>query len=291
MSVLRETLSLNINTTHWIPGTNRYRLPFAKPLNLKGRNATVALYQYGVYNSSYNISTRLQNNTFTIKWRGVDYQCVIDDGYYSISDLNIVLQYHLTKNKLYCINTTNTSQVIYNFSLSVNNSRYAVQLDCNYIPASTSTFWNTYSLPSGATWTKPSAHTYPQLVFSTNLEKLLGFNTAIDTYPLTTTVGTESSRSFLSVTYPILSPVFSYLLTCNLISNKLSQVQNLFHQIAIDKPFGQLLAGTLPISTGLTCDDALTNYIEITFLDQDYNSLQMVDPEITLTILLMMDVK
>ena len=290
MSVRRETLSLNINTTHWVQGTNRYRLNFAQPLNLKGKNATVALYQYGVYNSSYNISTRLQNNTFTIKWLGTDYLCMIDDGYYSISDLNIVIQYHLTRNKLYCVNTTNASQVIYNFALSVNNSRYKVQLDCNYIPASSNTFWNTYSLPSSAPWTKPGSNTYPQIVFSTNLEKLLGFNTVIDTYPLTTTVGSESSKSFLSVTYPILSPVFTYLLTCNLISNKLSQVQNLFHQIAIDKPFGQLLTGTLPISTGLSCDDAMTNFIEITFLDQEYNSLQMVDPEITLTILLMMDV-
>ena len=71
-------------------------------------------------------------------------------------------------------------------------------------------------------------NTYPMITFSTNLEKLLGFDTTITTYPRTTTVPAgESSKSFLSPTYPILSPVFTYILTCNLVHNKLSNIPNL----------------------------------------------------------------
>ena len=291
MSKNRQTISMNINTTHWVPGTNKYRLNFLQPLDCRNNNATVPLYQYGIYNSSYNISSALNNNQFTINWLGTSYNCTIPDGYYSISDLNIVLQYNLTKNKLYCYNTTNSSQVVYNFALSVNASRYGVQLDINYIPASTATFWNNYSQPVTPGWTKPTVNTYPSITFSTNLEKLLGFDTTITTYPATTTVPTgETSKSFLSPTYPILSPVFTYILTCNLVHNKLSNIPNLFHQIPLDKGYGQLLCNTLPIGTGLSCNQTQHNYLEICLYDQDYKNLQMVDPELTLTVLITFDV-
>jgi hypothetical protein len=286
----RSTVQLSINTTHWQSGTNRYRLPFAQPLDLRGRNAKLSMYQYGIYNSTYNISSALQNNTFYITWLGATKECVIPDGFYSVSDLNVVLQFNLTKNKYYCINTTNSSQVVFNFALSVNSARYAVQLDINFIPASTSTFWSTYSQPSTPGWTKPSVNTYPTIIFNTNLEKLLGFDTSIVAYPSSTTVGTESSKSFLSVTYPVLSPIFTYIVTCNLINNRLSQIPNLFHQIPLNKAYGQLLNETLGSSEGLTCEDTTFNYLEISFLDQNYNFLQRADPDMTMSVLLTMDV-
>ena len=286
----RQTISMNLNTTHWVPGTNKYRLNFLQPLDCRNNNATVALYQYGIYNSSYNISVALNNNTFSFNWLGTVHSCTIPDGYYSISDLNVIIQYNLTKNKLYCFNTTNASQVVYNFALSVNASRYGVQLDINYIPASTNTFWNSYTQPATPGWSKPSVNTYPTITFNTNLEKLLGFDTTITTYPASSTVGSESSKSFLSPTYPILSPVFTYILTCNLVHNKLSNVPNLFHQVPLDKPYGSLLCATLPIGTGLTCNATQHNYLEICLLDQEYKPLQMVDPELTLTILISLDI-
>jgi len=286
----RSTVQLSINTTHWQSGTNRYRLPFAQPLDLRGRNAKLSMYQYGVYNSTYNISSALNNNTFTINWLGQSVVCTIPDGFYSVSDLNIVIQFNLTKNKFYCFNTTNSSQVIFNFALSVNTARYAVQLDVNYIPASTATFWTTYSQPATPGWTKPTVNTYPTITFSTNLEKLLGFDTSITTYPASTTVGTESSKSFLSVTYPVLSPIFTYIVTCNLINNRLSQVPNLFHQIPLNKAYGQLLNETLGATEGLSCEETTFNYLEISFLDQNYNFLQRADPDMTMSVLLTMDI-
>ena len=289
MTTERQTMQISINTNNWISGTNKYRLNFAQPLDLRGKHAKLALFQYGIYNSTYNISSALNNNTFYITWLGATRECIIPDGYYTVSELNIMLQFHLTKNKFYCTNSTNSSQVIYNFALSVNTSRYAIQLDVNYIPASTSTFWNSYILPPSPGWTKPTVNTYPTIIFSNGLKKILGFDTTVTSYPSSTTVGTESSKSFLSTTYPVISPIFTYILTCNLINNKLSQVPNMFHQIPLDQGFGKLLTGTLQ-GEGLTCEETQYNFLEIAFLDQNYNYLQRCDPDMTLSLLLTMDI-
>jgi len=279
-----DRFMVNLNTTHWITGTNRYRLNFSSPLDLRNKKASLCMYQYGIYNSTYNISSKLGNNTYQIKWTdGTVYNCTMPDGYYDFSAINLNIQYNLVKNKLYLQNTTNASQVLYYISVSANTIQYASEININYLPNVMPTG---FQLPTGATWTLPASATYPQLILSTGLIKLFGFKTQLS-FPTSQTVGTSPVNvGFISDTFPILSPIFTYMLTCNMITSDVSPVPTLFYQIPLTKSFGSLISETVIDQTGLTINSSIYNSLEITLLDQDYNTLSLIDPELTISVVI-----
>ncbi|KAJ1436705.1 hypothetical protein B484DRAFT_302063, partial [Ochromonadaceae sp. CCMP2298] len=143
-----------LSTNNWIPGTNRYRYNFAQPLDLRKSDASISLFQYSVFNSTFNISESLNNNKFTISWpqlinRGTSkdvtvkgsgnnivgtIDVTIDNGYYSIEELNVYLQFVCLKYRLYLQASNNASKIMYFLSFSENAIRYASQLNVNYLP-------------------------------------------------------------------------------------------------------------------------------------------------------------
>lgn len=58
---------ININTSNYVSG-NKYSYKFPTPV--KFQNCSVSLYQFNMYNSTYNISAALGNNTYSINWLG-----------------------------------------------------------------------------------------------------------------------------------------------------------------------------------------------------------------------------
>ncbi len=79
-----ERLTININTSHWLAGSNKYRYYFTSPLDLTKASAKLSMYQYGIYNSTFNITSAYNNNTYSIIWtNGTVYNFTIPDGYYS----------------------------------------------------------------------------------------------------------------------------------------------------------------------------------------------------------------
>jgi hypothetical protein len=279
-----DRFMVNLNTTHWVTGTNRYRLNFSSPLDLRGKKASLCMYQYGIYNSTYNISSKLGNNTYQIKWvNGTVYNCTMPDGYYDFSAINLNIQYNLVKNKLYLQNTTNASQVLYYISVSANTIQYASEININHLP---STLPTGYQIPTGATWSMPTNATYPQLILSSGLRKLFGFKEQTS-FPLSQSAGPMPVNvGFISDTFPILSPIFTYMLTCNMISSNVSPVPTLFYQIPLTKSFGSLISETVIDQTGLSINSSIYNFIEITLLDQDYNTLSLIDPELTISVVI-----
>ena len=154
------------------------------------------------------------------------------------------------------------------------------------MPTLTMFQYGVYTYPSSAGWTLPANNTYPQLILSSGLKTLFGFSSQT-TFPLSQTVpSTAVNVSYISDTYPIISPTFCYILTCNLIESKLSIVPNLFFQIPLAAGFGSLISQTLPSSNGLTVIPTIFNYIEITTLDQNYNTLILKDPEASFSLIL-----
>lgn len=108
-----ENIIININTTHWISGTNRFRFTFSQPLDLKNKKSELFLYQYSIYNSTYNYSSKLGNNTYSVKWiDGITYNYTIPDGYYSFDQLNSVLKYNMIKDSMYLVSTTDNKAIV-----------------------------------------------------------------------------------------------------------------------------------------------------------------------------------
>ncbi len=279
-----ERVMVNINTTNWVTGTNRYRLNFSSPLDLRGKKASLSMYQYGIYNSTYNISSKLGNNTYQIKWtNGTTYNVTMADGYYDFNAINLNIQYNLVRNKLYLENINNPSQVLYYISVSANSIQYASEINISFVP---STMPTGFQIPSGATWTLPTSNRYPQLILSTGLRKLFGFTTQT-TFPTSQTVpATPVNAGFISNGYPVLSPVFTYLLTCNMVSSNVSPVPTLFYQVPLTKSFGSLISETVAQTNGITVNPSIYNFIEITLLDQEYNTLSLIDPELTISLVI-----
>lgn len=285
-SSIKETdrFMVNINTTHWISGTNRYRLNFANTLDLRGKRAQLSMYQYGIYNSTYNISSKLDNNIYQIKWvDGTIYNITLPDGYYDFNALNLNIQYNMVKNKLYLQNSKNASQVLYYISVASNTVQYASEININYVP---NTLPTNYSIPAGATWSMPSVNTYPQLILSAGLQKIFGFTQQTSFPPSQTVPAIPVNVGFVSNTYPVLSPIFTYMLTCNMISSNVSTVPTLFYQVPLTKSFGSLISETVSQANGLTINPSIYNFIEITLLDQEYNTLSLIDPELTISLVI-----
>jgi hypothetical protein len=276
-------MMINLSTVHWIPNSNRYRYNFASPLDLRGKTAKLLMYQYSIYNSSYNISKALGNNTYSITWvDGNTYNFTIDDGYYSFSDLNAHLITSMTKYKLYLSSTSTSGLSLFFMDIKVNSIQYAAQVDINYVP---NTMPSGYSYASGSTWSLPSSPKYPQLTVCDGLKTLLGMN--VNSFPTSQIItGNPSNLGFLSTSYPVVSPCFCYVITCNFLSSSVSQVPTIFCNIPLTASYGNLITNNFSNSAGISVYPAIYNYIELTILDQSYNTAQMKDPELTISLIL-----
>ena len=278
-----ETLTININTTHW-QGGNKYRFNFQQPLDLRNKKCELYMYQYSIYYSTFNISAKLNNNTFSIKWiNGVLYNYTIPDGNYSFASLNQYIQYCMQTDKLILQQTNDTTKLLYYISCTTNATQYASEIDINYFPNSLPAG---YQIPSGATWSVPSQNIYPQLILSQGLRTMFGFSTQT-TFPVSQSVSNPAKNlSFLSDSYPVITPQFVYNILCNMVSSRANQVPNHFYSIPVNVEFGKALTNQTSSMKGVTVNSVVYNFVELTFVDQDYKYLDLRDPEISVNLLI-----
>ena len=82
-----------INSVNYVT-PNRYVYKFPRPVRFN-KNSKVSLYSFSMYNSTYNISSALNNYTFSVIWiNNITYNFIIPDGYYSYTDLDNFLSYN-----------------------------------------------------------------------------------------------------------------------------------------------------------------------------------------------------
>jgi hypothetical protein len=265
-----------INTNNFIGNSSyKYQLPQA----IRFENSKLSVYSIAIYNSTYNISSTFNNNTFSINWLGTTYNCTIPNGYYAVTDLNTYLQYFMYSNNLY-VNSNNNP--VYFIALITNSIQYKIQLNINYIPTSSQASVLGYSLPSSASWSWPSSYSTPQITLSSGLQSILGMKNYL-TYPQSVQ---SSNYVYLSDTYPVLSPVFSYIFTCNLVDSKSSNVPTLLFQLPLTSSFGNLITFNATTETKLDIRNGSFNEIIVQLFDQNYNLLNLIDPELTITLII-----
>jgi hypothetical protein len=171
----------------------------------------------------------------------------------------------------YLVNATNSSQATYYLDITTNAIQYKAQLDVYSLP--TTMMPTGLSYPPNANWTLPVSRAYPQLILSPGLQRLFGMpNQSV--FPLTQVppvVNGETviSQSFLSTSYPILSPVFCYVLGLNLVNSGLSANPTIIAQIPLTAAFGSLITNTLPISTMFDVCPGKYAHAELQIFDQN----------------------
>ncbi len=92
-------MNLVLNSNNVVAGSNntRYKYTFIAPVEIK-ENAEMAISNITLPYSFFNITQQYQNNVATIEWAiggSIFYfDLPLRDGYYSVSDLNGILQEH-----------------------------------------------------------------------------------------------------------------------------------------------------------------------------------------------------
>lgn len=278
-----ETIILN--STNYVSGSgNRFEYKFRNNEVYFGPGSKLALLRTTMYNAVYNISSSYGNNTFTIYWiDGSVYNATIKDGYYSISDLNYFIANFLYSNHLYTTESDTATDFTSYITLSADSISYGSTLVITPVPSSLEASALGFLKPSEATWSFPSSPKQPRIFFCEGLKKLLGL-TQLSTYGDSSV---QTQTIYYSTSTPQVSTVDSYILTCNMLSNKLSTSFNtVLHSIALgSSAFGEQIEDSA--SYGLNYLNIVPNRyssIIIEVLDQNFNAINLLDTEVNIMI-------
>ena len=270
--------TLVINSSNYIIGSNNkfvYRFPNTQTFEV---GSSIGLSSISIYNSTFNIEKNRGNNVIQIIWLGTTYTIIIDDGYYNVSDLNFKIQQFCILNNLYLLSNSG-SNIIYFVELVMNSVRYSVQLNLYAIPTEAQSLVLGYS-KVGSTWNFPLVATTPQLnILSQTFGNLIGLNFGM--YPVTPQTTTQS---YLSTTTPIISPVNSYIMTCNLLNSKYSIPNTTFFSLPLSGSLGTLITSNVSSIVYNMINPQSYNEIVITFFDQYFNALILHDFDCTITL-------
>ena len=270
--------TLVINSSNYVIGSgNKFVYRFPNTVNFEA-GSSIGLSSISIYNSTFNIEKSRGNNTIQILWLGITYTIVIDDGYYTVNDLNFRIQQFCILNNLYLLSNSG-SNIIYFVELAMNSVRYSVQLNLYAIPTEAQSLVLGYS-KVGSTWNFPSVATTPQLnILSQSFGNLIGLTFGL--YPLTPQIITQS---FLSTTTPIISPVNSYVMTCNLLNSKYSIPNTTFFSLPLNGSLGTLITSNVSSIVYNKINPQPFNEIIITFFDQLFTPLILHDFDCTITL-------
>lgn len=243
----------------------------------------VALDTLSMYYSWPNITEGQKNNVCQYTWTdGQPYTVTVEDGFYTIAELNKRLQFEFVKNKHYVENSE--GNYVYFINLSENASRYAIQLDVTPVPTQTDATQYGWTKPSTASWNFPSVSTYPQFIVpdkttSNSIASIIGYSAG--TYP---SVQTPASGTFsdLSSTTPQVTPVSSVIVKCSLINNQDIVPNDIFYSFTPNATYGSQISIVPPTKTYI---DILSNsYTEfsVSFVDQKFNPLPILDDNVVI---------
>ena len=267
-----------INSSNYVIGSgNRYeyRLP---QTSYFPAGSGIGVSNIAIYNSIQNINEKRGNNVVTLNWLGTEYTFKIENGYYSVSDLNHYLQNQCILNGLY-VTANSGADNVYFIELVINSIRYSTSLNLYVIPTDAQASSLGYTKPSNATWSYPIEAQTPSFTFGQQFGNLIG-----------QTFGTYGKNQYTNIQYlstqtPVISPVDSLILTCNLINSKYSIPSNILFTVPISSALGSLIQ--VNISSIVLNDILPQNFssISITIYDQLFNAVELQDTEMTLTLI------
>jgi hypothetical protein len=276
--------TITLTSANIAPDGLNSSLVYNFPNSVRFADHSIAVAKISMYYAWTNINaTPLGNNTF-------QYQLVvgalpaqpvvtvtIPDGVYEVSQLNEFLQFTFINAGFYLINAS--GQNVYYAEFIVNPTLYAIQINTYPVPT---------ALPVGftqpANWVGYPAVTYnPSIVLPANINKFLGFAVNFTT-PINSGVGTV--LSFTSSTAPQVQPNPTLYLSASNIQNIYASPSSIIYSVTptvsvgeqiVDAPneyaFSKLLEGTY-------------SDIRLRFLGTDLNQIALLDPTMTITLLI-----
>ena len=274
---------LVINSSNLVQGTNNstYQYNFISGSFVIPDNAQICISNMTVPYSWYNVNAQYYNNasfqyTWTVLGVKTTYTILLPNGYYSVSDINNYLQGQMVLAGQYLVDGNGNN--VYYLSLQYDTPYYAVQVLCFAVPT---------ALPAGyvqpAGWLGyPTVASTPQLIVNTNsFGLLIGFTAG--TYP---TVVQATNYSVISNITPNGSPVNSLIIQCSLVNNNITMPSNIIDSMPITSTYGTNINYQPSYEKWVKLSKGRYASMTITLLDQNYNRLIALDPNLLITFLL-----
>lgn len=266
--------SFIINQTNSVKGVpSKFQVKLPTPIFLKDKSS--ALAYLGIYYSWRNITKKLGNNFFQYQLNGSTYDVKIPDGFYNVSDLNTFFELVMEDNGHYLVDAD--GNYVYFMSLNINLVYYEITFTCKPIPT---VLPLKHTNPKGLDLSGKT----PQFIFSNaGFNQLLGINSG--TYP-PSALETEM-KTFNSQNIPQIAPVTTVLVGSNLSNNQHNNVnRTIFFQFTPNTTYGSYMTYQPSFPIFFDSNNGYYDGIELNFYDQNGNSLDILDTNITATILL-----
>jgi hypothetical protein len=283
------TIVLNQSNVVNTDGYNN-TLVYKFPNSVAFPNHEIAVQSVSMFYSWGNINnTSLNNYQFTYTWvvgaATTTYTISIPNGLYEISDINAYMQFRMIQNGTYLINTA--GQYVYYAELLVNPNRYAIQVNTFPVPTALPGGW-TAPLADPASGAAafvgfPAATFNPSLTFPANFNKVIGFAAGFATSQNT---GVGTNLSYISTIAPQVQPNPSLYISLSNIQNKYSSPSSIIYSVSPSVGFGERIAETPPEFAWSRLLGGTYNELRLTLLGQDYQPLQVLDPNMTILLVI-----
>lgn len=274
--------------------------------------ARLSLTNLNLYNSWYNITAARNNNTFQYVYPEgsafVPHTVVLPDGSFeTVDEINDHLQLALLANGDYLIHyndETGESTIDTFISIAASTYAYAYTITLNQLPAVITT--RSPVDGDGSGWFAPAAgyvtpvasvvnasdeNFTPQFIIlatsagagTTNTNGTTSFSKVMGIVP--GTYGTNIISSGQVVVTSTFAPQIQYTsvvyVACNLVNmGDTNRNPNVFFQFVPNAPFGELVIVVPPYPVFVPVADSFYSYIQITLFDENFNPLQMQDPQV-----------
>jgi len=275
--------TITLTGANVVPDGQNSALVYNFPNSVRFPDHSIAIAKISMYYSWTNINANpLNNNTF-------QYQLVvgavtqpavtvtIPDGVYEVSQLNEYLQYTFINAGFYLINSS--GQNVYYAEWIVNPTLYAIQINTYPVPT---------SLPAGYTqpagWPGYPTVTYnPSLILNANFNKILGFPAGFTT-ALNSGVGTI--LSYTSTVAPQVQPNPTLYVASSGIQNIYASPSSIIYSVTPTVAVGEQIVDTPNEYAWSKLLEGTYSDIRLRFLGTDLNQIKLLDPTMTITLLI-----
>ena len=308
--------TLALNSKNIIAGTGNSQLQYNFPSGsiVINEGDQLALSSVSMYNSVYNFTAALNNNTFDYTWiDGTVTTVTIPDSFLDVDGLNDFFHQTMLNRGHYLIEDS-TGNFVWFITIQINVSIYAIQIQA--YPMNAATYPTTgaskkYSIPTGTApaWVPQTANITPYITIpSTDIRTTLGFkagyypgalnggsrpdyntiNTISGASPNKTQVSTYSAiQTMTSQNTPQITSLTSYILTCSLINNNYSIPNTLLSAFPPSSAFANQFVFT---ATGqlsfIDCQPGSYGSFTVQFFNQDLRQIEMEDNQIVILLVI-----
>jgi len=273
---------LVLNSNNVVAGSNNttYQYKFSRNMMIKDE-AEMAISSITIPYSWYNITARYANNVISIFFPTSSFyvasQITFDDGFYSVTDINARIQQECINQGYYLINAS--GQYVYYLTLLYNPTTYGVQLICQPVPTSLPGGWSTPTNWNGF----PTTTLVPILqVESAEFGKLIGFNAG--NYP--PNYSTTTNYNILNTFTPVGSNINNLIVRSSLVDNEIGFPTDIVDSLAITSTFGSNINYVPPVLKWVKLSAGIYQYFNITFVDQNLNSIYALDNNVCITLMI-----